>query len=56
MEKLLDFLYKLEENKIWYRLLKPGGESRRCIMVEVAVPVSGLFGLIRFITEKVWFA
>jgi len=38
MKKLLDFLYKLEDNKVYYRLSKPSGEFRRCIMVEVAVP------------------
>lgn len=34
MRKLLDFLNKLEENKIYYKL----GKVRDCIMVEIAVP------------------
>ena len=34
MERLLDFLNKLEENRIYYRLNK----VRDAIMVEVAIP------------------
>jgi len=38
MKKLLDFLYQLDEYKVFYWLSKPSSEPRRCIMVEVVVP------------------